>query len=135
MATGKKKSRPTDLHAREASALTRSGVPAEKRAAEDLVAPSQGVLLDYQCDQISEDSVKRITGSKRSYSRDTPLQEYGVNSTGQCVAIVGFIVSDSTIGVGRYQFKIDDPSQIQGLSAGWTMGNLAETIQGSAVPN
>ena len=134
MAIRKRNLQRTDLHAREVPALIKSRVPVLNEAVEDLATCTQGVLLDFQCDQISDDCVKRITGSTRSYSRDTPLQEYGVNSTGQCIAIVGFIVSDSTIGVGRYQFKIYDPLQLQSLSPGWTMGNLADAVQNSAVP-
>ena len=98
------------------------------------VAASQDTLTDGQCDNISSDCVRRITGSKREYNRSDQLQQYGVNTDQQCRAIVDLIVGDNAIGVGRYEFKIVDKSKISGLAPGWTMGQLANVIQSSAIP-
>lgn len=95
---------------------------------------SQGTLLPGQCDNIASDCVRRITQSGRAYNRNDTLQQYGVNSNQQCRAIVDLIIGDKDIGVGRYQFKIVDTSKISGLAASWTMGQLANTIQSSAIP-
>jgi hypothetical protein len=98
------------------------------------VSASQSTLTDGQCDNIASDSVRRITGSKREYSRSDQLQQYGVNTDQQCRAIVDLIIGDPAIGVGRYDFKIVDASKISGLASSWTMGQLANTIQSSAIP-
>lgn len=98
------------------------------------VPQAQATLTDGQCDNIASDCVRRITGSKREYSRSDQLQQYGVNTDQQCRAIVDLIIGDPTIGVGRYNFKIVDASKISGLAPGWTMGQLANTIQSSAIP-
>jgi hypothetical protein len=98
------------------------------------VAASQDILTDGQCDNIASDCVRKITGSGREYSRSEQLQQYGVNNDQQCRAIVSLILGDNDIGVGRYHFKIVDTSKISGLAPSWTMGQLANTIQSSAVP-
>jgi hypothetical protein len=98
------------------------------------VASSQDTLTDGQCDNIASDCVRKITGSGREYSRSDQLQQYGVNTDQQCRAIVSLIIGDNDIGVGRYQFKIVDTSKISGLAPSWTMGQLANTIQSSAIP-
>lgn len=98
------------------------------------VAASQDTLTDGQCDNIASDCVRKITGSGREYSRSDQLQQYGVNTDQQCRAIVSLIIGDNDIGVGRYQFKIVDTSKISGLAPSWTMGQLANTIQSSAIP-
>jgi hypothetical protein len=98
------------------------------------VVASQDTLTDGQCDNITSDCVRKITASGREYSRSDQLQQYGVNSDQQCRAIVSLILGDNDIGVGRYHFKIVDTSKITGLAPSWTMGQLANTIQSSAVP-
>jgi hypothetical protein len=98
------------------------------------VAGSRDTLTDGQCDNIASDCVRKITGSGREYSRSDQLQQYGVNSDQQCRAIVSLIIGDKEIGVGRYQFKIVDTSKISGIAPSWTMGQLANTIQSSAIP-
>lgn len=103
-------------------------------AALESVAASQDTLTDGQCDNIASDSVRKITRSGREYSRSDQLQQYGVNTNEQCRAIVSLILGDKDVGVGRYQFKIVDTSKISGLAPSWTMGQLANTIQSSAIP-
>ena len=98
------------------------------------VAVSQDTLTDGQCDNIASDCVRKITGSGREYSRSDQLQQYGVNSDQQCRAIAALIIGDKEVGVGRYQFKIVDTSKISGIAPSWTMGQLANTIQSSAIP-
>ena len=98
------------------------------------VAEAQSTLTDGQCDNIASDCVRRITGSKREYSRADQLQQYGVNTDQQSRAIVDLIIGDKTIGVHRYNFKIVDTSKISGLAPSWTMGQLANTVQSSAIP-
>lgn len=98
------------------------------------IPPGRSTLTDGECDNIASDCVCRITGSKREYSRSDQLQQYGVNTEQQCRAIVDLIIGDRKIGVGRYKFKIVDSSKISGIAPSWTMGQLANTIQGSAVP-
>lgn len=98
------------------------------------VAVSQDTLTDGQCDNIASDCVRKITGSGREYSRSDQLQQYGVNTDQGCRAIVSLIIGDKDIGVGRYQFKIVDTSKISGIAPSWTMGQLANTIQSSAIP-
>jgi hypothetical protein len=98
------------------------------------VAASQDTLTDGQCDNIASDCVRKITGSGREYNRSDQLQQYGVNTDQQCRAIVSLILGDKDTGVGRYQFKMVDTSKISGLAPSWTMGQLANTIQSSAVP-
>jgi hypothetical protein len=98
------------------------------------VAAVQGTLLPGQCDIIASDCVRRITQSGRAYDRNDTLQHYGVNSAQQALAIVDLIIGDKEVGVGRDQFKIVDTSKIGGLAASWTMGQLANTIQSSAIP-
>jgi hypothetical protein len=98
------------------------------------LAVSQDTLTDGQCDNIASDCVRKITGSGREYSRSDQLQQYGVNTDQQCRAIVSLIIGDKEVGVGRYQFKIVDTSKISGIAPSWTMGQLANTIQSSAIP-
>jgi hypothetical protein len=98
------------------------------------VAASQDTLTEGQCDNIASDSVRKITRSGREYSRSDQLQQYGVNTNEQCRAIVSLILGDKDVGVGRYQFKIVDTSKTSGLAPSWTMGQLANTIQSSAIP-
>jgi len=98
------------------------------------VVETQSTLTDGQCDNIASDCVRRITGSKREYGRADQLQQYGVNTDQQGRAIVDLIIGDKTIGVHRYDFKIVDTSKISGLAPSWTMGQLANTIQSSAIP-
>ena len=98
------------------------------------VAASQDTLTDGQCDNIASDCVRKITGCGREYSRSDQLQQYGVNTDQQCRAIAALIIGDNDIGVRRYQFKIVDTSKISGIAPSWTMGQLANTIQSSAIP-
>jgi hypothetical protein len=77
--------------------------------------------------------VKNITKSDRSYNRSDSLQQYNVNSSQQCRAITDVIVGDRRLGVGRYQFKLDETA-LGELSLSWTMGQLANRIKEKAVP-
>lgn len=97
-------------------------------------AQPQQKLFDWQCDNVANDCVKAVTQSNRPYSRSDSLQQYGVNSAEECRAVVDLITGDPGIGVRRYGFKVDDTSKLSGLASGWTMGQLANTIQDSAVP-
>jgi hypothetical protein len=123
---------------------TKASLPAAKEqiaAAQSILATTaaaipagRSTLTDGECDNIASDCVRRITGSKREYNRSDQLQRYGVNTDQGCRAIVDLILGDREIGVGRYKFKIVDTSKISGLAPSWTMGQLANTIQSSAVP-
>jgi hypothetical protein len=106
----------------------------KEKVSRPAVAASQDTLTEGQCDNIASDSVRKITRSGREYSRSDQLQQYGVNTNEQCRAIVSLILGDKDVGVGRYQFKIVDTSKTSGLAPSWTMGQLANTIQSSAIP-
>lgn len=93
----------------------------------------QQTLDDWQCDTISNDCVKSITKSTHPYSRSESLQQYDVNSNEQCRAIADVITGDNQLGVGRYQFQLDETT-IGDLSPSWTMGQLANRIKEKAVP-
>jgi hypothetical protein len=96
---------------------------------------AQSILTNGQCDNIASDCVRKITQSGREYSRSDQLQQYGVNSDQQCRAIVDVIIGNKDAGVARYSFKIADTSKLSGVSSGWTMAQLADTVQSSAIPS
>jgi hypothetical protein len=91
------------------------------------LSTGQQRLEDWQCDTISSDCVRRITGSTRPYSRSDSLQLYGVNSDPQCRAIADLVVGDNQIGVGRYKFILRE-TYLADLAPSWTMGQLANRI-------
>jgi len=86
-----------------------------------------------QCLTIASDCVFDETGNPQPIDRTRSLLSYGINSPEQASGVRTRVVNSSTLGVPRFNFQIDANS-LKDLAGSWTLGQLADRIQDSAVP-
>ena len=103
--------------------------------ADSLVAPLGGEarLSAGQCLTIASDCVFDETGNPQPIDRSRSLLSYGVNSSEQVSGVRTRVVASATLGVARFNFKMD-ANDLKDLAGSWTLGQLADRIQDSAVP-
>jgi hypothetical protein len=98
------------------------------------VASTQTKLSSGQSLGIASDCLFDETGNPQPIDRGRTLQSYGINDPEQSSGVRTRIVNSPTLGVQRYGFRID-ANDLKDLSGGWTLGQLADRIQDSAVPS
>lgn len=82
---------------------------------------------------IASDCVFDETGNPQPIDRTRSLLSYGINSPEQASGVRTRVVNSATLGVPRFNFQIDANS-LKDLAGSWTLGQLADRIQDSAVP-
>lgn len=103
--------------------------------ADSLTPPRGGEsrLSSGQSLTIASDCVFDETGNPQPIDRSRSLQSYGINSSEQAAGVRTRVVTSSTLGVARFNFKMD-ANDLKDLAGSWTLGQLADRIQDSAVP-
>ena len=90
-------------------------------------------LDDYDSMWIAYMCVVDETDSNKTGDPTKPLTYYGVNNKQQCFRIGQHIVGSSAIGVPHFFYSLN-PKFLVAMSPGWTLQQLADTIQTNSVP-
>ena len=94
---------------------------------------NQSRLSAGQCLTISSDCVFDETGNPQPVDPSRSLNSYGINTSEQASGVRRRVVASPTLGVPRFNFQID-PNALKDLSGSWTLGQLSDRIQDTAVP-
>lgn len=86
-----------------------------------------------QCLRIASDCVFDVTQNPQQIDRSRTLQSYGINSSEQASGVRTRVVSNPSLGVGRFNFQIST-SALKDANGSWTLGQLADRVQEAAAP-